>query len=121
MSFAVASIFDLMPKSALMLMSVACALGFCGSASYAESCADLTDTYICDRYCPSEGAGAYKVVQVEKDLQISGATASFKAYISGEKTIIAAWIWKENPLKGTRSSDCSAINWANGSIRTGKR
>ena len=76
-----------------------------------------TGTYICDKYCPTEGIGGYdSVVQDGKELQLSNGKDRFKGYISGARTVIAAWIWKENPLKGTLSADCSEIQWANGSI-----
>src|SRR5215813_749030 len=87
--------------------------------SYAGSCADLTGTYVCQTYCPAEGIGGYdKVVQKGYELQLSNGKTTVKGYLSGAgaRAIIATWIWKENPLKGTLNADCSEIAWGNGSV-----
>ena len=91
---------------------------FC-PGSNAGSCADQTGTYVCQKYCPAEGIGGYdKVVQNGAELQLSNGKTSVKGYLSagGARAIIATWIWKENPLKGTLNSDCSEIDWMNGSV-----
>jgi len=90
----------------------------CGGSD-AASCADLTGTYVCQAYCPVEGiGGSDKVVQNGAELQLSNGKTSAKGYLSagGARAIIATWIWKENPLKGTLNSDCSEIDWMNGSV-----
>jgi len=88
-------------------------------SSYAGSCVDLTGTYVCQTYCPAEGIGGYDtVVQNGEELQLSNGKTSVKGYLSGggARAIIATWIWKENPLKGTLNADCSEIDWVNGSV-----
>lgn len=108
-----------MRKRALAFAVAAVALAFSCSSSYAGSCADLTDTYVCQKYCPAEGIGGYDtVVQKGVELQLSNGRTSVKGYLSGAgaRAIIATWIWKENPLKGTLNADCSEIAWGNGSV-----
>lgn len=103
------------------LASAVAALGlaFPCLSSYAGSCVDLTGAYVCQKYCPAEGIGGYDtVVQKGEELQLSNGKTSVKGYLSGgsARAIIATWIWKENPLKGTLNADCSEIDWVNGSV-----
>lgn len=108
-----------MLKCSLTLTVAAFALAFSCLSSYAGSCADLTDTYVCQKYCPAEGIGGYdKVEQNGYELLLSNGKTTVKGYLSAgkAKAIIATWIWKENPLKGTLNADCSEIHWANGSV-----
>src|SRR5262245_24048128 len=109
----------LMLKRGIALAVAAFASGFPCASSYADSCTDLTGTYVCQKYCPAEGIGGYdKVVQDGDELQLSNGKTSVKGYLSGAgaRAIIATWIWKENPLKGTLNADCSEIDWVNGSV-----
>jgi len=109
----------LMLKPRLAFAVAAFAWAFSGSSSHAGSCADLTGTYVCQKYCPAEGIGGYDtVVQNGAELQLSNGKTSVKGYLSGAgaRAIIATWIWKENPLKGTLNADCSEIDWVNGSV-----
>jgi len=109
----------LMLKPGLAFAIATFASAFSCPSSYAGSCADLTDTYVCQKYCPTEGIGGYdKVVQDGYELQLSNGKTTVKGYLSGgnERAIIATWIWKENPLKGTLNADCSEIHWMNGSL-----
>src|SRR5262245_18268165 len=72
---------------------------FCHASSLANSCDTLTGTYVCGKYCPSEGIGGHdQVVQQGDELQLTDGKGEFKGYISGSKTLIVARIWKENPL-----------------------
>lgn len=101
------------------LAAAAFAAAFSCAGSYAGSCADLTGTYVCQKYCPTEGIGGYdKVVQEGYELRLSNGKTTVKGYLSGAgaRAIIATWIWKENPLKGTLNADCSEIDWMNGSV-----
>jgi hypothetical protein len=103
----------------LTFATATAALGLSCVGSYAGSCTDLTGTYVCEQYCPTEGIGGYdKVVQDGDELQLSNGKTSVKGYLSGAgaRAIIATWIWKENPLKGTLNADCSEIDWMNGSV-----
>ena len=89
------------------------------AGSYGSSCADLTGTYTCQKYCPVEGIdGSDTVVQDGNELQLSNGKTTVKGYLSGAnaRAIIATWICKENPLKGTLNADCSEIDWTNGSV-----
>lgn len=97
----------------------AVAATFACARSYAGSCADLTGTYVCREYCPTEGIGGYdKVVQKGYELELSNGKTTVKGYLSGAgaRAIIATWIWKENPLKGMLNADCTEIDWMNGSV-----
>jgi hypothetical protein len=108
-----------MLKRGLPFVVAASALGLPGPGSHAGSCADLTGTYVCQNYCPAEGIGGHDtVVQNGYELQLSNGKTTVKGYLSAgrAKAIIATWIWKENPLKGTLNADCSEIRWANGSV-----
>lgn len=108
-----------MLKRGLTFAVAVLASAFSCSSSYAGSCADLSGTYVCQKYCPAEGIGGYDtVVQNGYELQLSNGKTTVKGYLSGVDTraIIATWIWKENPLKGTLNADCSEITWANGSV-----
>ena len=106
-----------MLRHVLSLTVAASAALFWYSSSFAGSCDTLSGIYVCDKYCPTEGIGGQdKVVQNGQGLQPSDGKGSFKGYISGSKTPIAARIWKVNPLKGTLNTDCSEIAWTNGSI-----
>jgi hypothetical protein len=108
-----------MLKCGLTLTVAAFASAFSCLSGYAGSCADLTDTYVCQKYCPAEGIGGYdKVLQNGDELQLSNGKTTVKGYLSGggARAIIATWIWKENPLKGTLNADCSEIDWMNGSV-----
>ena len=51
------------------------------------------------------------------------AETTVKGYLSGggARAIIATWIWKENPLKGTLNADCSEIDWMNGKASGSER
>ena len=108
-----------MLKRGLTFAVTAFASAFSCPSSDAGSCADLTDTYVCQKYCPTEGIGGYdKVVQDGYELQLSNGKTTVKGYLSGAgaRAIIATWIWKENPLKGILNADCSQIDWMNGSV-----
>jgi len=108
-----------MLKRRLTVAGAAVASALSCAGSYAGSCADLTGTYVCQKYCPTEGIGGYdKVVQDGYELQLSNGKTTVKGYLSAAnaKVIIATWIWKENPLKGTLNADCSEIDWRNGSV-----
>jgi hypothetical protein len=106
-----------MLKRELTFVIATVALGLSCPRSYAGSCANLTGTYVCEQYCPTEGIGGHdKVVQNGDELQLSNGKESVKGYTSGARAIIATWIWKENPLKGTLNADCSEIDWLNGSV-----
>jgi hypothetical protein len=108
-----------MSKRGLTFAIATSALGLPCLSSYADSCSDLTGTYVCQRYCPAEGIGGYDtVVQNGYELQLANGKTTVKGYLSAGKAraIIATWIWKENPLKGTLNADCSEIHWANGSV-----
>jgi hypothetical protein len=97
----------------------ALASAFSCPGSQAASCADLTGTYVCQAYCPTEGIGGYdNLVQKGSELQLSNGKTTVKGYLSGAgaRAIIATWIWKENPLKGMLNADCSEIAWGNGSV-----
>jgi len=110
---------DHMLKRGLTFAVAAFASAISCTSSYAGSCADLTGTYVCQKYCPAEGIGGYdKVVQGGDELQLSNGTTIAKGYLSAgsARAIIATWIWKENPLKGTLNADCSEIAWGNGSV-----
>ena len=109
----------LMLTRGLAFTVAALVLAFPCLSSYGDSCADLTGTYVCQKYCPAEGTGGYDtVVQDGYELQLSNGKTSVKGYLSGAgaRAIIATWIWKENPLKGTLNADCSEIDWVNGSV-----
>jgi hypothetical protein len=108
-----------MPKRGLAFAIAVSAWAFPCPSSDADSCADLTGTYVCQKYCPAEGIGGYdKVVQKGDELQLSNGKTNVKGYLSGgaARAIIATWIWKENPLKGTLNADCSEIAWVSGSV-----
>jgi len=108
-----------MLKRGVIFAVAAFAAAFSCFSSFASSCADLTDTYVCQKYCPAEGIGGYDtVVQNGTELQLSNGKTTVKGFLSAGsgRAIIATWIWKENPLKGILNADCSEINWANGSI-----
>ena len=108
-----------MLKRGVTFAVAAVAATFACAGSHAGSCADLTGTYVCQEYCPTEGIGGYdKVVQEGYVLQLSNGKTTVKGYLSGAgaRAIIATWIWKENPLKGTLNADCSEIRWMNGSV-----
>ena len=108
-----------MLKPGLLFAVTAIASALSCAGSYAGSCTDLTGTYVCQTYCPAEGIGGYdKVVQEGYELQLSNGKTTVKGYLSaaGARAIIATWIWKENPLKGTPNADCSEIQWMNGSV-----
>jgi hypothetical protein len=108
-----------MLKRGLTVAVAAVASAFWCRGGYAGSCADLTDTYVCQKYCPAEGIGGYdKVVQNGDELLLSNGKTSVKGYLSAgsARAIIATWIWKENPLKGKLNADCSEIEWVNGSV-----
>ena len=109
----------LMLTRGLAVAAAASALALPCLSSYAGSCADLTGTYVCQTYCPAEGIGGYDtVVQNGYELQLSNGKTTVKGYLSAgsARTIIATWIWKENPLKGTLNADCSQIDWISGSV-----
>jgi hypothetical protein len=108
-----------MLKRGFTFAVAAVASAFWCPGGYAGSCADLTDTYVCQKYCPAEGIGGYdKVVQNGDELLLSNGKTSVKGYLSAgsARAIISTWIWKENPLKGTLNADCSEIEWMNGSV-----
>lgn len=107
-----------MVKRGLAVAAAASALSL-PCSSHAASCDDLTGTYVCQKYCPVEGiGGSDTVVQNGYELQLSNGKTTVKGYLSAgnAKVIIATWIWKENPLKGTLNADCSQIDWRNGSV-----
>ena len=108
-----------MSRRGLAFVVTALAWGLPCAASHGSSCADLTGTYTCQKYCPVEGiGGSDAVVQDGNELQLSNGKTTVKGYLSGAnaRAIIATWIWKENPLKGTLNADCSEIDWGNGSV-----
>jgi len=106
-------------KRGFTFVVAAAASTFWSHGGYADACADLTGTYVCQKYCPTEGIGGYdKVVQNGDELQLSNGKTSVKGYLSagGARAIISTWIWKENPLKGTLNAECTEIGWMNGSV-----
>ena len=108
-----------MLKRGFTLAVAAAASALWCQVGYADSCADLTGTYVCQKYCPAEGIGGYdKVVQNGDELQLSNGKTSVKGYLSAGSTraIISTWIWKENPLKGSLNAECTKIEWMNGSV-----
>jgi len=81
-----------MLKRGLAFAVATSALGLPCLSGYADSCADLTGTYVCQKYCPAEGIGGYdNVVQNGAELQLSNGKTSAKGYLSagGARAIIA--------------------------------
>jgi hypothetical protein len=108
-----------MLKRGIAIAAAMSALAVFYQTAYADSCADLTGSYVCQTYCPAEGIGGHDtVVQNGYELQLSNGKTTVKGYLSAgsARAIISTWIWKENPLKGVPNADCTKIVWANGSI-----
>ena len=111
-----------MRRDALGLAAALSTLLSWQASSLANACDSLTGTYVCDKYCPTEGIGGRdEVVQDGQELRLSDGRGEFKGYLSGPRTLIVARIWKENPLKGTLNADCSEIAWTNGSVWVRKK